>query len=144
MTHPTPDANTLVELAERVEAATGPDRKIDAAICREIDLPLCVEPDCLPDVMLKILDRIEGGSEPEWDDDPDCPFYTHSLDAAMTLVPEGFYWSVDARSFAMLSMRLGEGKPYFSPLNGGPTAATPALALTAACLRARAAAESAK
>jgi hypothetical protein len=35
MTHPTPDANTLVELAERVEAATGPDRELDGEIAEK-------------------------------------------------------------------------------------------------------------
>ena len=61
------------------------------------------------------------------------PAYTASLDAAMTLVPEGRWWSVNGgnRADVWASGYIDE--------RWHATAATPALALTAAALRARAA-----
>lgn len=62
----------------------------------------------------------------------EAPAYTASLDAAMTLVPEGYDWAV-FRTNGGLTVHAwcGSREDVF--------AATPALALTAACLRARAA-----
>ena len=129
-------AEVMMELAERCEKAMGPDRKIDAAICRLIDLPRCEEPDCLPDVFERIIGRVESG---DWDQDPDVAFYTASLDAAMTLVPEGWYWQVGQGNHAWAAV-------YENPIPPAtrvdPIAATPALALCAAALRARATQES--
>jgi hypothetical protein len=147
----------LLELAERCEQATGPDRVLDADICELIDLPLCELPDCLPDVLQQIIDRTRSGS---WDQDPDCPFYTASLDAAMTLVPEGWRWIMREAApdkhnkgergfFARLETRdfesvtWGKGSDWITDRIAGKDAfcwaATPALALCAAALRARAA-----
>lgn len=149
----------LLELAARVEGADGPDRLIDAAICRLIDLPRCKEPDCLPDVLEHIIGRVEGG---EWDQDHDVAFYTASLDAAMLLVPEGWRWIVreacpdeanpdETGFFARLethdfkTVTWGKGDCWITDHLAGQEAmcwaATPALALTAACLKAHAAME---
>ena len=71
----------------------------------------------------------------------DLPAYTTSLDAALTLVPEGCgvvaAWSANGAMFQVCSMPLGavEGQRWFQQCK----AQTPAAALTAAALRARAA-----
>lgn len=130
------DAATLLALAERVEALTGPDREVDA----EIACALRIGPN-LPDWAL----RWDGDWTPtiaghavlrHLDDSPGPSFksreYTTSLDAAMTLVPENFDWVI-ARTNGGLTVyaQCGDGEQWF--------AATPALALTAAALRAHAA-----
>jgi hypothetical protein len=62
--------NPLLELADRVEAATGPDRELDIATQRIVrDKP-------------GLIYGLHA-----------CPPYTASLDAAATLVPEGWDWS---------------------------------------------------
>lgn len=110
--------NDLMDLAARVEAASGPDREIDKAVQRATG----------------------DGSGNHWfknhlgehTTDDLAPAYTASLDAAMILVPEG--WTC----WSLRSERIGTG------VDGQEQrelafAATPALALTAACLRARSA-----
>lgn len=118
----------LIALAERVEAATGPDRELDECIGMAIGLKntMRVGHECLG------TDRVVPVR---------CPTFTASLDAAMTLVPEGCDWSVDNFDGA-------NGKPSAwvhvrksSAAIEQVTGATPALALTAAALRARAAAQ---
>jgi len=103
------DRTTLLALAERCEQAAGPDRELDA----------------------RIYILITGGSADDADyaaTDPDVtcnpPPYTASLDAAVTLVPEGCGWMVMSSA----------AKVGVWPSHG----ATPALALCAAALRARA------
>ena len=98
------DPTTLLTLAERCEQAAGPDAGLDLAIWTSLlDTP---------------------GFRP-----PPSPWrtdYTASLDAAVTLVPEGCGWMV-----------MGNA----AKVKRWPSrAATPALALCAAALRARAAA----
>ena len=122
--------SSLSELIERVETASGPDRRIDAAICRIIDLPKCEYPDCLPDVMVHILDRVESGG-----DDPEVPAYTGSLDAALTLVPDGHDWSLFADNGSAMAgcQPASDDGCDMTDVHG----ATPALAIVAACLKAR-------
>lgn len=109
----------LTELAKRVEAATGPSRALDH------------------DVAVAIGERASNGAINV------AAMYTGSLDSAMTLVPEGWqYWEVrmkrigtdDPAAAAEISRMIGDDVEFE---NG--YAATPSLALTAACLRARAA-----
>ena len=67
-----------------------------------------------------------------------CPAYTHSIEAAITLVPDDCQWSFDSH------YSIAEVHRYWTPSNAEDSgharymgeAATPALALTAACLRA--------
>jgi hypothetical protein len=116
------DPTTLLALAERCEQAAGPDRELDAEIA------------------------LAAGWERKWNDSDKPhgwywrrgdyswtaemegipPNYTASLDAAVTLVPEGCGWMVMGNA-----AKVGRW-----PSRG----ATPALALCAAALRARAAA----
>lgn len=101
---------TLHSLAERVEALTGADRSLDWEI--------------------HLRDGLDGVGMYG-----DHPAYTASLDAAVTLVPEGCTWWLDTT----------EGKNEALVCWSGPVrkedyryAATPALALCAASLKARA------
>ncbi len=86
---------TLLELAERCEAATGPSYVLDLEIAEVI-----------------------APTELAWQ-----PPYTASLDAAMMLVPDHDGWII-----------MGNSAKVGRQISG---AATPALALCAAALRAR-------
>lgn len=117
------DLNTL---ASMVEALDGPDRKLD----------------------LEIVAIVRAGMR-----HPDFiapPAYTESLDAAMTLVPEG--WAVERAGWhSILEPYAGFELWQFTECDDGAwrhggddaiatgNAITPALALTAAALRSRAA-----
>lgn len=125
-----PMTDELLKLAERCEKATGPDREIDGDIQIEID-PLCHSVTAA-DIFSEsghYVGRLLA--------------YTASLDAAMTLVPEGFEFAVGSGRRAAMSetMKRPWGNVFAPDDIGSPAdnAATPALALCAAALRARAA-----
>lgn len=113
-------AQALIDLAERVEAASGPDREIDQDVFCEVDLAPFVE---------GAFDAYRA------------PTYTVSLDAAMTLVPEK--WRLRQINY---SAPCADDRKWHLNLHGGSEGqdtfvgrgVTPALALTAAALRARA------
>jgi hypothetical protein len=114
-------AGILDSLAERCEAASGADRELDADICRASGLS-SEQPDgawitCLPDGYRHSINPTS---------------FTASLDAAMSLVPEGFDWSVSCEQGRGVAVTISSDRG-FSP---DVSAATPALALTAAALRA--------
>lgn len=73
------------EIIDRLEKLTGPSRAVDAALTRLLVLPECREPDCFPDLLARLIDRVERG---EWDQDPDVPFLTSSLDAIVALIEQ--------------------------------------------------------
>ena len=116
----------LLELAERCEAAQGPDRGLDMLICTALNTGRRTDPR-----------------------DPGPDRFTASIDAAMTLVPKHLMeWEVCAYDAAR-DPRFGRFQSRIKLLNYaddpdelGPqaiaNAATPALALAAASLRARA------
>jgi hypothetical protein len=145
MTHP------LHILADRVEGLSGPDRGLDALIAIAIDPtryiivgtkpgPFPQDPIYGPVTDLIDMAEANGGDVAGY---LSAPAYTASLDAAMSLVPEGLgigwrmtdgaggpaaeIWDIDLDSVT---------ERYHVAAN--PTA-TPALALTAASLRAIAA-----
>lgn len=68
-------AHPMRNLIAKLEAATEGSRELDAEIWA---LEPCVEPDCLPDVKMRVIERMLGGG-----DDSECPHYTTSLDAAL-------------------------------------------------------------
>ena len=118
------DLNTL---AGRVEAATGPDRELDAAIANAVGA--------------------EHGQKSGWSNgengdyfviDECAPRYTASIDAALTLVPDGWSvlsaWNPTGRCKCDLSdgPMDGQNRTWI----GSEPCPTPALALTAAALRA--------
>jgi hypothetical protein len=119
----------MTDLIERLEAATEGSRELDALIHATT---LSLGRDYWPDErgrvveytgLRKILHR--------------APHYTTSIDAALTLVPEGWGWSVNDDSEACLTL---PGNGFLSDrgdieLYG--RSATPAIALCIAALRAR-------
>ena len=124
--------NKLLALADRVEKLTGPDRETDWRIQEALGIGKWPAIDIWPPFM--------KGSKV----DKSIPAYTASIDAAMTLVPaEAAHHFVEQQkvfrrsadySWARLSLVFDDG---FSVGDEG-RAATPALALTSASLRARA------
>ena len=96
------------DLAQRCEAATGPDRALDAEICQAV------------------FGRFIGVAK-----------YTASLDAALTLVPGEAFWRVghDGAGPDPSAFRADVFQTPGTGLNVARSA-TPALALCAAALRA--------
>ncbi len=136
----------LLALAERVEAAAGPDRELDAAVA------VAISPEPTARVIWwkgerRFLNAGPGrnpmagalgkGTQLGWIFQLFRP--THSLDAAMALVPEGNWpeGSLGTHKDQRSSIEI-HAPDAFDPIGTG-WAATPALALTAAALRARAA-----
>ncbi len=118
------NAKDLEELAGKCEAATGPDRELDLAI------------DCVvrpTQWSAKVKETLNPGCPLDYFDGEELPHYTASIDAALSLA-EGFGGEVtffkDGTAKAFL------WQPY--PIAVAANAATPALALCAAALRARA------
>ena len=95
----------LPSLIATLEAATEGSAELDRAICRAI-----------------------SGDETQWHK------YTRSLDAAMTLVPEGWFALIDTRGRADVRYAPIDQSGYRREV---ADAATPALALCIAALRAR-------
>ena len=116
----------LLELAERCEAATGADRDLDAAIFA-----------CIAEGLGWM--RHSSQACRVW-----ASHYTETLDAAIKLVPEGWGWQVSdggnagVWSNGPVDAQLVHGMRFPGVLaQADGKAATPALALTAASLRAR-------
>lgn len=131
----------LLLLAEKVEGLKGPDREVD----RDIAL-LRAEYDDPEDLgcFLDPAEAVVGGGGQTYAP----PAYTASLDAAMLLVPEGWGWLVSQpNEKAIASGLLKKRTPVMGEVQYGcdhryaVAAATPALALVAVSLRARAAME---
>lgn len=108
------------DLIERIEAASGPDREIDLAI----DLG------ARPDQWAQVCHDNPASVPTQWCDDDELPRYTASVDAALTLVPVDRQWSIT-------NCRSPKTVAQVGAFNVG-SAATPALALCAAALKARA------
>lgn len=114
----------IKSLIERIEKSEGADRELDHAIYEALGKP----------VVRMASASTHGTDLVNW-----APFYSASLDAAVTLVPEG--WSFEVRS-------SGTGDPgqasVWNPMRAPgheeyrvSNFATPALALCAAALKAR-------
>ena len=114
------DAETMRALIERVEQAQGPDREIDLACHTALALPLG-----------KVCDD-NGRLHPDWSA---VPRYTASLDAAVSLVPEGWAWLRKTPQTMTVYEPPQDEKAWAVHIDGA--ASTPALALVAAALRAR-------
>lgn len=67
----------IERIAAEVERLEGPSREVDCEIATSVGIPP--------------LYKMRGSITPTW------PDYTSSLDAAMTLVPEGAFWSITMR-----------------------------------------------
>jgi len=118
------DPATFIALAERCEQATGPDKELDFTI---------------DGFMLKHGPETDRIRNPRY-----VLPYTASLDAAVTLVPEGYYWQAangkrrHSEPQACADLFVAHG-PNRGDMSFTADAATTALALCAAALRARAA-----
>jgi hypothetical protein len=144
------DQEALMDLAERCEKATGADREID----REIAIALSIGPhgrsmppetqryeEAYPNMPADRKEHYRRAGYLRSLGSPDGHFgwspvaFTASLDAAMTLVPEGWFMMLDGEPGCILAEVALTANPSRTRVSKG---ATLALALTAACLRARA------
>lgn len=116
----------LLELADRVEALSGPCRETDAAIVMALYPEAQIGEYCG-------YEDIVFHARPLVADKEILPFFTGSLDAAMMLVPECHFWHVGSGD------DLGPPWAWVGTDHNvrGLPAATPALALVVAALRAR-------
>lgn len=133
---------TLLDLAKRCEQATGPDRELDALIDCAIRFPH------LRPARPEDHKEHQRGYPPS-KGDIWCPTgflmaqsYTRSIDAALTLVPEGRAIRREYLPAATWPHRVWIYKDSFMPLDDGSRrpvlGKTEALALCAAALKARA------
>lgn len=130
-------------LIKRLEAAETGSRELDAAAynaCPEAGRIALRLP------MNQWGDRFDDGWRTKWRDREDkypekLRHYTTSIDAALTLVPEGWQWQTSNRAPLPYAGRgyIHNGELHMSDKYQGfeAVAATPALALSAASLRAR-------
>jgi len=136
----------MTDLAERIEAATGPDRELDKAIA--VASGWCLHPSnrqrndsAQSDTGYTCLDC---GADSWGNTGPTgqkrhapIPAYTGSIDAAMMLVPEGMRFAIMIVEDGRAAVKLwwpGDDAPNVPRLE--PLFATPALALAAAAIRA--------
>ena len=124
------------ELIARIEAASGPDRELD----KEILTTFLGYRDIMGGGTL--FDR---GNDGYWNEET-LPSPTGSIDAALALVPDGMLWMVTNTGvddphkpdFSKATAVVADWQRSASDIDDR-SAATPALALCAAALRARAA-----
>lgn len=142
------DRDILLALAERCEVATTGDRHLDTEILWNIDRRRFLTgywnaASGMPRELTEMPSSKGGigwiGAECS------APTYTASLDAAVKVVPEGWGWSVNQpNAKALASGLFKERTPIMGEVQFGcdhrfaVACATPALALCAAALRARA------
>lgn len=120
----------LLALAERAKAATGPDRELDHAISLHVKNKGRTGSFPTAEAWLAAANSQNWGS---------CR-YTASLDAAMTLVPEACEWARwSPGSMVVLLPPQPDDDEKAWARTFESRGATPALALTAAALRAHAA-----
>ena len=119
----------FADLIARLEAATGPDRALDAEIARDVCGLVIHE---WPDWIARTSAMHDFPAL--WP----TPFYTESVDAAMTLIPDGFWWTVGAG-------RTRPDEPLYGAfiydgddlVGSGETEVSAAIALCVAALKAR-------
>jgi hypothetical protein len=145
----------LADLIARLQAAEGPDRGLDAEIAAAIQrvpewpkythLPGCTF-DFVPDERdagwVSVYVTSPDGRQRNPEHCRPVPAYTASIDAALSLVPDGLPWEVGAfgdraTKFAATVFNADHTCP---PERYQIEAPTPALALCIACLKARVAA----
>lgn len=137
----------MQDLIKRLVAADGPDRELDAEIWEY--LGLAPEYDNSKNNYGCWHYRGEGryhfADDSSWGKNQNAPLYTSSLDAAMTLVEDGYFWTV-GRCDLTCHATVGPDRAHFDEAYlikhqphdvDIPNPSTPALALCAAALRAR-------
>ncbi len=112
----------IEKLALRCEAATGPDIALDS------DIHSVVSSDRKhPYIVGTHIDDTHPSGRPY-----SAPAYSASLDAAMSLVPEGWFYEIESKTSSAVVWKEPGPTPHTLS-----EAATPALALCVAALRAR-------
>lgn len=128
----------MTELAERVEASSGPDRELDAEITATVrhfpnDVGFVWQDDLEPNVpepgRVTCVTSL-GTSGPHYA----APRYTASLDAAMKLVPKDWHIAINGVNDGW-HVALNETRDGATGVSFG-FASSPPRAMTAACLRA--------
>jgi hypothetical protein len=130
-----------MKLSERVEALTGPDRKVDAEIAIAINHQVYpgygtsdfVRVNLVRETHAADLANLARHQQNVWYEG--LLKYTASLDAAMTLVPEG--WVIGIMSWWPCSDSATVHMDNKAKLKACSGATSLPVALTAACLRAR-------
>jgi hypothetical protein len=131
----------IADLIARLEKAEGPSRELDAEIFAHIGLTELQESHC------RSWCRMAGRTDltRERYIDAWAPAYTASIDAALTLVPDGMWWLIGAGRirqreplYGAQIMRHDPDPPYTSDVIAeGEHDAGAAVALCIAALRAR-------
>lgn len=111
------------ELAARIERAEGPDRALDELIHEASGLPF-------------VMEYYTEYATEQTRNLSYVPRYTASIDAAIQLVPAGHNWAIDTGHKNGISAWCFDGHLWNTDAS---VAATPALALCAAAIRARSA-----
>jgi hypothetical protein len=136
---------TLNTLADRVEKLSGPDREVDAMIAVALDYGLPPPMgECRASLRMPRAshdyERVEPGHywlvQMSGMSLRSAPLFTASLDAAMTLVPEG-WGRVEYGRYIKPADQFWAQISSDHLLEGSENCTTPALALCAAALRAR-------
>lgn len=125
---------SLDDLIERVEAATGPDRELDADIWEAVGLApnLGNGPYNWKRFPSASYHQSDGNSQ--WGNNQQAPFYTASIDAAVGLIAPNCDWLINRRgNYAC----IWESKESDGDRRWEANAATIPLALLFAILRAR-------
>ena len=104
----------MTDLLSRLSAATGPSRELDAEIA-----------------LASGWHQIKTRWENPYGQFAELPRYTESIDAALTLVPEGCTWEITTGFEA----RVWPNKTAWPSCGGAES--TPAIALVIACLKAK-------
>lgn len=123
----------LLKLAERVEALSGPDREVDARIWCALNGKKYVSHWREYDGPNTRVEYIEPPKRTPFASSTVALQWTASLDAAMTLVPEGCGWSLVQATYEKSYGCIESGDDRTPDLEA--RAATPALVLCAAALR---------
>lgn len=115
------------ELIERLEAATGPDRELDAAIAEAVGHTVKYDKADLRDTTPWYQPVPDYSWQP-------VPQFSASIDAALTLVPEGLNYELTTTGYKPGATVCGN---ILTGPHEGAYAATPALAICIAALRAK-------
>lgn len=129
----------MKDLIAKLEDATEGSRELDAEISAAIGN--VVEPCGANDWAVLYGTKIVEGSEGRLEDEDwrELEHYTTSLDAALTLVPEGYLWQIKQAVQCCALVWALEVDYDDHPVPTGYSTTHPALALTIAALKARSA-----
>lgn len=131
--------NPLTEIISKLEKATGPDRELDCRIYGLENNLVPAQTWCVGDSF-----QFKHPTDPSKavyirDAAETVPWYTQSIDAAITLAPTHFEWLIrEDKEHGEFFANLSSGKQYTSTWLAYPTRARhPAIALCIAALRSR-------